>query len=151
MTDITLIPQEHQINTCTHKVTSVSGIILRQLRPQRPWLPSCRGPNSYPQVCLQTQAWRTSQQKLHLVSDLDQLRCSEVSGIHPVRCSGVSALHGHPVRCSEVSSLHLVRCSEVSGVRQTDEHSSNGVTTQGSSHWTIHTHGYVLLWYWPPH
>ena len=63
MTDITLIPQEHQTNTCTHKVTSVSGIILRQLRPQRPWLPSCRGPNSYPHVCLQTQAWRTAQQK----------------------------------------------------------------------------------------
>ena len=108
MTDITLIPQEHQINTCIHKVTSVSGIILRQLRPQRPWLPSCRGSNSYPHVCLQTQAWRTAQQKLHLwtgwmvMSDLHQLRCSEVSGIHPVRCSGVSALHGHPVRCSEV-------------------------------------------------
>ena len=68
MTDITLIPQEHQLNTCTHKVTSVSGILLRQLRPQRPWLPSCRGPNSYPHVCLQTQAWRTAQQKLHLVT-----------------------------------------------------------------------------------
>ena len=63
MTDITLIPQKHKINTCTHKVTSVSGIILRQLRPQRPWLSSCRGPNSYPHVCLQTQAWRTAQQK----------------------------------------------------------------------------------------
>ena len=63
MTDITLIPQEHQINTCTHKVTSVNGIKLRQLRPQRPWLPSCRCPNSYPHVCLQTQAWRTAQQK----------------------------------------------------------------------------------------
>ena len=50
-------------NSCTHKVTSVSGIILRQLRPHRPWLPSCRGPNSYPHVCLQTQAWRTAQQK----------------------------------------------------------------------------------------
>ena len=55
--------QEHKINTCTHKVTSVNGIILRQLRSQRPWLPLCRGPNSYPHVCLQTQAWRTAQQK----------------------------------------------------------------------------------------